>query len=114
MISQVKIYGIKNCDTVIKALKYLVNKDIPHQYIDLRIDSISEKEFQAMLESIGLELLINRRSTTFRSLSDSERNNISYELILKFPTLIKRPVLVKGKKIMVGYNEKNYTDFLES
>ena len=111
-MSIVKIYGIKNCDTVKKALKYLINKDIHHQYIDLRIDTISEKEFQAMTEAIGLELLINKRSATFRLLTDHEKNNINYELVLKLPTLIKRPVLIKGEKIIVGFNENEYDNFL--
>ena len=111
-MSIIKIYGIRNCDTVKKALKYLINKDIPHQYIDLRIDSISEYEFKTMLDVIGLEVLINKRSTTFRSLTEYEKNNINYELVLKFPTLIKRPVLVQDKRIMVGFNEKEYANFL--
>ena len=111
-MSIIKIYGIRNCDTVKKALKYLINKDIPHQYIDLRIDSISEYEFTTMLDVIGLEVLINKRSTTFRSLTEYEKNNINYELVLKFPTLIKRPVLVQDKRIMVGFNEKKYANFL--
>ena len=111
-MSIVKIYGIKNCDTVKKALKYLANKDIHYQYIDLRIDSISKKEFHDMEVSVGLEILINKRSTTFRSLTDHEKNNINYDLVISFPTLIKRPVLVQGKKIMVGYSEKTFDDFL--
>ena len=111
-MSIIKIYGIRNCDTVKKALKYLIYKDIPHQYIDLRIDSISEYEFTTMLDVIGLEVLINKRSTTFRSLTEYEKNNINYELVLKFPTLIKRPVLVQDKRIMVGFNEKEYANFL--
>lgn len=111
-MSIIKIYGIRNCDNVKKALKYLINKDIPHQYIDLRTDSISENEFKTMLDVIGLEILINKRSTTFRSLTEYEKNNINYELVLKFPTLIKRPVLVQDKRIMVGFNEKEYANFL--
>ena len=111
-MSIIKIYGIRNCDTVKKALKYLINKDFPHQYIDLRTDSISENEFKTMLDVIGLEILINKRSTTYRSLTEYEKNNINYELVLKFPTLIKRPVLVQDKRIMVGFNEKEYANFL--
>ena len=65
-----------------------------------------------MLNVIGLEVLINKRSTTFRSLTEYEKNNINYELVLKFPTLIKRPVLVQDKRIMVGFNEKEYANFL--
>ena len=93
-MSIIKIYGIRNCDTVKKALKYLINKDIPHQYIDLRIDSISEYEFTTMLDVIGLEVLINKRSTTFRSLTEYEKNNINYELVSVSYTHLTLPTIL--------------------
>ena len=112
MSSIIKVYGIKNCDTVKKALKYLSSNDVAYEFIDYRVNSISKNEFQNMIKEVGLEVLINKRSTTYRMLTDSEKDNINYELISKYPTLIKRPVLIKGDKIMVGYSEQKYSDFL--
>ena len=112
MISIIKVYGIKNCDTVKKALKYLSSNDVAYEFIDYRVNPISKNEFQNMIKEVGLEVLINKRSTTYRMLTDSEKDNINYELISKYPTLIKRPVLIKGDKIMVGYSEQKYSDFL--
>ena len=106
-----KIYGIKNCDTVKKALKYLSTNDIAHEFIDFRVDPISKNEFQKMIEKVGLEILINKRSTTYRTLTESDKDNIDYELILKYPTLIKRPVLTHNGKMIVGYSENKYSDF---
>ena len=103
----VKIYGIKNCDTVKKALNYLIDNDVSYEFIDFRKSPLSSKEFQ----TIGSELLINKRSTTYRSLTENQKNKIDYELVMKFPTLIKRPVLVYGDNIMVGYSEKEYVNF---
>ena len=108
----VKIYGIKNCDTVKKALNYLIDNDVSYEFIDFRKSPLSSKEFQAMIDSVGSELLINKRSTTYRSLTENQKNKIDYELVMKFPTLIKRPVLVYGDNIMVGYSEKEYLNFL--
>ena len=114
MSNLVKVYGIKNCDTVKKAIKYLVDNNVSYEFIDFRINPISQKEFQTMVDSVGWELLINKSSTTFRSLTESQKNKIDYELVLNFPTLIKRPVIVQGEKIMVGYSEKEYANFLRA
>ena len=66
-----------------------------------------------MVDSVGWKLLINKRSTTYQSLSEEEKNNINYDLVLKFPTLIKRPVLVQGEKTMVGFSEQQYAKFID-
>jgi arsenate reductase len=56
-------------------------------------------------------VLINKRSTTYRTLTEIEKDNVDYELILKYPTLIKRPVIIRDEKIMVGFSEQKYLDF---
>ncbi|MEL0271032.1 MAG: ArsC/Spx/MgsR family protein [Gammaproteobacteria bacterium] len=58
------------------------------------------------MNAVGLENLINKRSTTFRQLSDIEKNNINNDLIQKNPTLIKRPLIVNGSEIHVGFKEE--------
>jgi len=57
--------------------------------------------------------LINKRSTTYRSVSEEEKSNISYDLVLSLPTLIKRPVLVQAEKTMVGFSEQKYAKFID-
>ena len=111
MTSNIKIYGIKNCDTVKKALKYLSINDIAYEFIDFRVDPISKNEFQIMIEKVGFEVLINKRSTTYRTLTESEKDNVDFKLILKYPTLIKRPVMIRDEKILVGFSEQKYLDF---
>ena len=108
MNKSIKVYGIKNCDTVKKALVYLNNCDIDYQFIDFRKNPISQQVFKKMVESVGWELLINKRSTTYRSLSEKEKSNINYDLVSKLPTFIKRPVLIQGETIVVGFSEKQY------
>ena len=65
-----------------------------------------------MKQGVGLELLINKRSTTYRSLTDNEKQNIDYELVSKYPTLIKRPVLIQNGDVIVGFSEKKYLELL--
>jgi len=61
---------------------------------------------------LGWEQLINKRSTTYRNLTDKEKKDITLELTLKKPTLIKRPVLVTTAGIRVGFSEKSYSSFI--
>ena len=112
MTDSLKIYGIKNCDTVKKALKFLSSQSLPHEFIDFRENLISEDLYKTMEKAVGIELLINKRSTTYRSLTDNEKQNIGYELVSKYPTLIKRPVLIQNGDVMVGFSEKKYLELL--
>ena len=112
MSNAVTIYGIKNCDTVKKALKFLSSHSISYEFIDYRERPISEKQYEDFRNAVGIEELVNRRSTTYRTLSDDEKQSIGYELISKHPTLIKRPVLIKDDEVIVGFQEKKYLDFL--
>ena len=105
-----KMYGIKNCDSVKKAKKYLNNHNIKFEFIDFRQNPIDNNTLDFFIDRVGMDKLINKRSTTYRNLSDSEKSNISKELILKNPTLIKRPVLVNGDDVVVGFSEKVYSN----
>ena len=113
MNKSIKVYGIKNCDTVKKALVYLNDSDIDYQFIDFRQNPISRQVLKQMVESVGWELLINKRSTTYRSLSEEEKSNVNYDLVSKLPTLIKRPVLIQGENIVVGFNDQQYDKLID-
>ena len=113
MNKSIRVYGIKNCDTVKKALVYLNDCDIDYQFIDFRQNPISRQVLKQIVESVGWELLINKRSTTYRSLSEEEKRNINYDLVLSLPTLIKRPVVIHGENIMVGFTEQKYAKLFD-
>ena len=112
MTTSLTIYGIQNCDTVKKALKFLSSKSLPHEFIDFRENLISEDLYKTMEQGVGLEMLINKRSSTYKLLTDDEKQNIGYELVSKYPTLIKRPVLIQNGDVMVGFSEKQYSELL--
>ena len=108
------LYGIKNCDTVKKARKFLDARNVDYTFHDFREDGLNPIQLSAWAAELGWESLLNKRSTTWRQLPDGTRENINEVLALMVmedqPTLIKRPVLELSNQVLVGFNEKTYTD----
>ena len=108
------LYGIKNCDSVKKAKKWLEQENIPYQFHDFRTDGLSAELLQEFISASDLTALLNKRSTTFRNLSDEIKNNLSdevmREIILAQPTLIKRPLLKHDKAFLVGFKDSQYQE----
>lgn len=106
------IFGIPNCDTVKKARSWLNKHKVDYQFHDFRRDGLTEKQIKAWLGKVDLDVLLNKRSRTWRDLSDSDKSNVTapkaIKLMLKQPSLIKRPVLVTGKDVTVGFDPKHY------
>lgn len=100
-----KLYGIKNCDSVKKARVYLDGHNVDYEFIDFRDSSIGINTINELIEKVGMEVLVNKRSTTYRGLSDAQKSNITPSLILDNITLIKRPVVVNGQQVLVGFKE---------
>jgi Spx/MgsR family transcriptional regulator len=101
------VYGIKQCDTCRKALKWLSDQGIEHRFHDFRVEGLSAVVLQDWLNSPFTGKIVNRRSTTWRQLSDEQRQlegAALVELLLEHPTLIKRPVLVRDEIVAVGFN----------
>jgi arsenate reductase len=112
-----RLYGIKNCDTVRKARKWLDAEGIPHEFIDFREQGLESKKLSQWLAAVGMDKLLNKRSTTWKNLDDSEKQLDSTEavinLLIAHPTLIKRPVLESTNSVMVGFSEKDYQAFTQ-
>ena len=108
----VTIYGIRNCDTVKKALKWLDAHGIDHQFHDFRKDGTDPVQFTRWAEEVGLELLINRRGPSWRKIPEERRENLdipaAVELMMETPTIIKRPVLDLGDRRIIGFKEAEY------
>ena len=100
------VYGIRQCDTCRKALKWLDAAGVDHRFHDLRIDGLEREMVQGWLQSGFANKLVNRRSTTWRQLTKSRRQaegEALVELLLEYPTLIKRPVFVDGEVLALGF-----------
>ncbi len=110
-----KIYGIKNCDSVRKAVKFLKNNHIPHTFIDFRETPVDEKTIRTWLKYTDIKTLFNTRGTTYRTLKlkaldlDDEAK-ISW--LAKENMLIKRPVIIFDDQVIIGYNESEYSKLL--
>ena len=109
------VYGIKQCDTCRKALKWLSAEGIEHRFHDFRVDDIDESLVRNWLDSPFADQLVNRRSTSWRQLNDQQRKlqgDKQVQLLLDHPTLIKRPVFVNKDIIAIGFKPKELIDLL--
>lgn len=99
-----QLYGLKTCDTTRKALKILREAGKEVAYIDVRADGIPDEELSWFLVAFGDDLL-NKRSTTWRGLSDEERAQDAATLIKAHPTLMKRPVIQTDEDFYLGWGK---------
>jgi len=108
----ITLYGIKNCDTVKKARRWLEAHNIEYQFHDFREDGIDKTQLKGWVETLGWEAVVNKRSTTWRNLSDKEKEILSNAQAVKLlagnPTLIKRPVTEKNKTLLIGFKESEF------
>ncbi len=106
------LYGIKNCDTIKKARLYLEQKKIDYKFHDYRSDGLTQGQLEDWVTALGWESLINKRSTTWRQLPDSVKDDLdaptAIELMLKQPTLIKRPLLELNADYCLGFSVAHY------
>ena len=103
----ITLYGIPNCDTCRKARKWLDGKGIAHAFHDFRKDGLARETVEAWTAELGLEVLVNRRGTTWRKLSDDEKARLDSapaDLLVENPTLLKRPVIDLRERRLVGFD----------
>jgi len=105
----ITVYGIKNCDTVRKARKWLDGENIAHQYHDFRSDGLDADQLAEWVEELGWESLLNRRGTTWRKLPDSDKSDLNAAkataLMLASPAIIKRPVFDLQGTYLIGFGD---------
>lgn len=111
------LYGIPNCDTVRKARKWLTDNGIDHQFIDVRENTPPKTQIAHWVMSLGAAKMVNKRSTTWKSLSDADRNEgetgDTAAVLLANPTLIKRPVLEYRDVLDVGFSVDAYNHYFQ-
>lgn len=107
-----KLYGIKNCDTVKKARDWLTQEGINYSFHDFRADGLDEETVKRWINQLGLDLLVNKRSTTWKELDEQIKASFgeatAINVIMSHPTLIKRPVLESGAQLFVGFKAADY------
>lgn len=111
------MYGIKNCDTIKKARRWLEAHQIEYRFHDYRADGLERAQLDTFIAELGWQALLNTRGTTWRKLDESLRNSIdnadaAAALMLEMPAIIKRPLLCKpGQPMLLGFSETLYSDF---
>lgn len=118
VIVMVTLYGIKNCDTVKKARRWLTEQNVAHRFHDFRVDGLDEQRLAAWVRQLGWETVLNGRGTTWHALSDAQRAQVVDEgsaisAMLAQPALIKRPVLETAGAVRVGFSKEEYTALLK-
>lgn len=103
----ITVYGIPNCDTIKKARQWLESSKIDYQFHDYRKNGINRDMVAAWVAEHGFETILNRRGTTWRGLSDEEKQGITPEraidLMVSHPAMIKRPIFDLGSERLVGF-----------
>ncbi|RKG34192.1 arsenate reductase [Acinetobacter guerrae] len=109
-----KIYGIKNCNSMKKAFDALKQKGLNYEFHDYKKQGIDAETIQIWLEKIGADIILNKKGTTWRKLSSDEQQfalsseTHLIETLVEHPSLIKRPVLQTSTGYLVGFDETAY------
>lgn len=109
----ITLYGIPNCDTVKKARTWLEANKTDYAFHDFKKNGITRELVAGWLQDVSWDVLVNRKGTTWRHLSDEQKaavtdNASATELMLASPSVIKRPVLAGTGKTQVGFSADTY------
>ncbi len=108
-----KLYGIKNCDTMKKAMNWLADNGVAYEFIDYKKAGVAEANLPDWNARAGWERLLNTRGLMWKKLSEDERAAVdaqkALKLMARYPALIKRPVLDTGGKLLVGFSPESYS-----
>ena len=108
----VTIYGIRNCDTMKKAIRWLDEHQVEYKFHDYRRDGLDSAQLEAWEKEIGWETLLNRRGMLWRKLPSASRDSMNRQTALQLmrdnPAIIKRPLLDLGDRRVLGFKPEEY------
>jgi len=108
-----QVYGIKNCNTVKKALTWLDENNISYTFHDYKKEPATQAQLQAWEKEIPWESLLNKKGTSWRKLSAEEQASVvdaasANAILMNNNSMIKRPLIESPKGIILGFNEEEY------
>jgi len=113
---KITMYGIKNCDTIKKARRYLDSHEIDYQFHDYRTDGVDKVLLHRQIKKHGWETIVNKRGTTWRQLDESVKSSTNADnaadLLCEYPAMVKRPMLVIGEQSLIGFSADEYASAL--
>ena len=108
----ITIYGIKNCDTMKKAMVWLDANGIAYEFIDYKKAGVAQQHLPDWNQRAGWKVLLNTRGLMWKKLSEEERADVdeakALTLMTQYPALIKRPVLDTGSQLLIGFDPERY------
>ena len=108
----VTIHGIRNCDTMKKARAWLDAHGVAHGFHDYKTQGITPEQLTRWVDDLGWEALLNKAGPTFRKLPDTDKQDLTRAraraLMLAQPSMIRRPVLDLGPRLIVGFSAETY------
>lgn len=111
-MASVTLFGIPNCDTMKKARAWLAERDVSYTFHDYKKAAVDEQALRGWVDRLGWEAVLNRSGTTFRKLPDAVKHDLDAEraiaVMLENPSAIRRPVLVAGDALIVGFAPDRY------
>lgn len=107
-----KLYGIPNCSTVKKARAWLEKNKIPYEFHDYKKQGVDAAKLEKWVQKHGWEEILNKKGMTWRNLPENQKTNITLAKAIKImianPSIIKRPIVEKGQKRVIGFDETEY------
>lgn len=108
----VHIYGIKNCGTIKKTLEWFEKKELEYTFHNYKKEAATEEKITSWIQKASWETLLNKRGTSWRKLSNEKKEEVTnaeaaIKVMLSNNSIIKRPVIEWGDKIIVGFDEEN-------
>jgi arsenate reductase (glutaredoxin) len=109
----IRMYGIRNCDTVKKARAWLEERGVPYQFQDYKVAGVDARRLQRWAKALGWEKLLNRSGPTFRKIPESRKTALdearALALMVEYPSAIKRPVVEFDGGLVVGFKPELYS-----
>lgn len=107
------VYGIKNCNTVKKALDWLNENQIEFTFHDYKKESAQESKLKEWQKKVSWEELVNKKGTTWKKLTPEQQAAVvdeasAREVLLQNNSMIKRPVIEVDNELILGFNEDTY------
>ncbi|MBS7806555.1 ArsC family reductase [Variovorax sp. PCZ-1] len=113
MSTAITLFGIPNCDTVKKSRAWFDQAGVAYHFHDFKKQGVPEADLRQWVKALGWEALVNKKGTTWRKLDEATQAGITdaetaIALMLSNSSVIKRPVVVKGSHISVGYSPEKW------
>ncbi|MDR0264521.1 MULTISPECIES: ArsC family reductase [unclassified Sphingobacterium] len=113
-----QVYGIKNCNTVKKALTWLEDNNVPFQFHDFKKEGVSGDKLKEWEKHVDWQALVNKKGTTWKKLSPETQEQVvdsdsANKILQENTSMIKRPVVEYNKGILLGFNETEYVTNLK-